>query len=282
MDLTRQNEKAEAFRRMHDRTRILILPNAWDVASAKIFEAAGFGAVATTSSGVANSLGYPDGEAVPRDEMLALIRRIARSLEVPLSADIEAGYASDIAGLKATIRDVIDAGAIGINLEDSLKDGSPNLFPIETASDRIKAAREAAASAGVPIVINARVDVFLHAIGEKSSRFEHSVQRANAYRAAGADCLFIPGVANPEIIGKLVKAIDGPINLLAIPGLPSAPELEKLGVARVSVGGGPARAALTTTRRIAQELRSSGTYSLFLSPETVSHAEANQLMSRQR
>jgi 2-methylisocitrate lyase-like PEP mutase family enzyme len=282
MDLNRQKEKAEAFRKMHDRSHILILPNAWDVASAKIFEAAGFGAVATTSSGVANSLGYPDGEAVPRDEMLALVARIARSLNVPLSADIEAGYAADIGGLKATIKDVIGAGAIGINLEDSMKDGSPNLFPIEAAIERLKAAREAAQSAGVPIVINARVDVFLHAVGEKSSRFDHAVQRANAYHAAGADCLFVPGVANPEIIGKLVKAIDGPINLLAIPGLPSAPELEKLGVARVSVGGGPARAALTTTRRIAEELRASGTYSLFLSTDTVSHEEANRLMSPKR
>lgn len=279
MNLIRQKEKAEAFRKMHDRSRILILPNAWDVASAKIFEAAGFGAVATTSSGVANSLGYPDGEAVPRNEMMFVITRIARSLGVPVSADIEAGYAADVAGLKATIKDVVDAGAIGINLEDSLKDGSPNLFPIETAVDRIKAAREAASAAGVPIVINARTDVFLHGVGEKSSRVDHAVKRANAYLAAGADCAFVPAVVDPAIIEKLVKAIDGPINLLAIPGLPSAPELEKLGVARVSIGGGPARAALTTTRRIAEELRTSGTYSLFLSADTVSHAEANKLMS---
>ena len=260
MDIATQRQKAEAFRKLHDRSRILVLPNAWDVASAKIFEAAGFRAVATTSSGVANSLGYPDGEAVSRDEMLDVIRRIARGLLVPLSADIEAGYASDLDGLRATIRAVIEAGAVGINLEDGMKGGANELFPVETAVARIKAVRETATAAGVPLVINARTDVFLHAIGEKSARFEHTVSRANAYLAAGADCIFVPGPANAEIIGKLTAAISGPINVMVLPGMPSAPELEKLGVARVSMGGGPARAALTATRRLAEELFKSGTY----------------------
>src|SRR5271166_1221930 len=166
MDAATQKDKAETFRRMHDRSEILVLPNAWDVASAKVFEATGFRAVATTSSGIANSLGYPDGQAVSRDEMLGVVARIARALSVPLSADIEGGYALDLDALQATIRAVIDAGAVGINLEDGMHDGSHQLYPVETAVARIEAARAAADSAGVPIVINARTDVFLHAIGE--------------------------------------------------------------------------------------------------------------------
>jgi 2-methylisocitrate lyase-like PEP mutase family enzyme len=280
MDKTTQRQKAEAFRKMHDRSRILVLPNAWDVASAKIFEAAGFRAVATTSSGVANSLGYPDGEAIPRDEMLAVVARIARGLEVPLSADIEAGYASDLEALKATIRAVIEAGAVGINFEDSMKGGANELFPVETALARIKAVRETATAAGVPIVINARTDVFLHAIGDKTSRFDHTVSRANAYLGAGADCVFVPGPAAAELIGKLTAAIQGPINVMVLPGMPSAPELEKLGVARVSMGGGPARAALTEVRRVAEELFRSGTYSRFTAPDLISHMDMNTLVER--
>jgi 2-methylisocitrate lyase-like PEP mutase family enzyme len=282
MDLTPQRQRAEAFRKMHDRSRILILPNAWDVASAKIFEAAGFRAVATTSSGIANSLGYPDGEAVPLDEMLPIIKRMANGLKIPLSADMESGYARDIEDLKTNIRAAIEAGAIGINFEDRSHNGPQPLHPIEMAVERVRAVRAAADSAGIPIVINARTDVYLAGIGEMSSRFEHTVRRANAYRAAGADCLFVPGVTDAETIGKLAAAIDGPMNVLAVSGTPSAPELEKLGVARVSIGGGPARAALTTVRRIARELLDSGTYSLFTSPETLSTPEANRLMSRTR
>jgi 2-methylisocitrate lyase-like PEP mutase family enzyme len=280
MDIAIQRQKAETFRKLHDRSRILVLPNAWDVASAKIFEAAGFRAIATTSSGVANSLGYPDGEAVSRDEMLGVIARIARGLQVPLSADIEGGYAPGLDALKTTIRLVIEAGAVGINLEDGMHDGSHQLYPLEVAVDRIKAARSAADSAGVPIVINARTDVFLHAIGEKSARFDHAVARANAYLAAGADCAFVPGPSDPGLIGKLDAAIHGPINVMALPGMPSAPELEKLGVARVSMGGGPARAALTTVRRLAEELFKDGTYSSFISSETISHMEMNKLIAQ--
>jgi 2-methylisocitrate lyase-like PEP mutase family enzyme len=280
MDIATQRQKAEAFRKLHDRSRILVLPNAWDAASAKIFETAGFPAVATTSSGVANSLGYPDGEVVPRDEMLAAIARIARVLTVPLSADIESGYATDNENLKATIRATIDAGAVGINFEDGMHDGSGQLFPLDTAVARIKSVRTIADDAGVPLVVNARTDVYLHAIGEKSSRFEHTVTRANAYLAAGADCAFVPGIADADTIGKVAAAIKGPINVMAVPGMPSAPELQKLGVARVSMGGGPARAALSAARRIAEELLRDGSYSGFTSRDIISHMEMNQLLSR--
>jgi len=280
MDIARQREQADAFRQLHDRTKILVLPNSWDAASAKIFETAGFPAVATTSSGVANSLGYPDGEVVPRDEMIAAIAHIARVLAVPLSADIESGYASDSESLGATIRAVIDAGAVGINFEDGMHDGSHQLFPLDTAVARIKSVRAIADGAGVPIVINARTDVYLHAIGEQSSRFEHTVTRANAYLTAGADCAFVPGIADADTIGRVAAAIKGPINVMAVPGTPNAPQLQKLGVARVSMGGGPARAALTAVRRIAEQLMRDGSYSGFTSRDIISHLEMNRLLSK--
>jgi 2-methylisocitrate lyase-like PEP mutase family enzyme len=161
-----------------------------------------------------------------------------------------------------------------------MKGGANELFPVETALARIKAVRETATAAGVPIVINARTDVFLHAIGDKTSRFDHTVSRANAYLGAGADCVFVPGPAAAELIGKLTAAIQGPINVMVLPGMPSAPELEKLGVARVSMGGGPARAALTEVRRVAEELFRSGTYSRFTAPDLISHMDMNTLVAR--
>jgi 2-methylisocitrate lyase-like PEP mutase family enzyme len=279
MELTQQIARAEAFRRMHDRSRILILPNAYDAASALVFQHAGFKAVATTSSGVANSLGYPDGQAISRDEMIAAIAPIASALSVPLSADIEAGYAGDPRELADTTRKVIAAGAVGVNIEDSWFGGSAPLYELTAACERIRAVRAAAAEAGVPIVINARTDVFLRAVGEPTGRFEEAVRRANAYRKAGADCLFVPGVHERDLIARLAAAIDGPINVLAVGATPPVAELERLGVARVSIGGGPARAALTAVRKIAMELLERGTYEAF-TKDVISHAQMNAMMTR--
>jgi 2-methylisocitrate lyase-like PEP mutase family enzyme len=281
MDLKTQASKAEAFRRMHDRSRILVLPNAYDAGSALIFQHAGFKAVATTSSGVANSLGYPDGQAVSRDEMLAAIERIAASISVPLSADIEAGYARDSHELADTITRVVTAGAVGANLEDTWFGGAAPLYELTAAAERIRAARAAASEAGVPIVINARTDVYLHSVGNPAERFDNAVRRAIAYHQAGADCLFVPGVRDRDLIARLAAAIDGPINILAGAGTPPVAELEKLGVARVSVGGGPARAALTAVRNVARELLERGTYDSF-TKDVITHAEANAIMTRGR
>ena len=161
MNRDTQRAKAEAFRAMHDRSRILVLPNAWDAMSARVIEEAGARAIATTSAGVAFSVGYPDGEAIPRDEMIAAIARIARVVTVPVSADIESGFANDTRELAETIRRVIDAGAVGINLEDQVHDGTRRLYDLEVAVERVRAAREAAEATGVPLVINARTDVYL-------------------------------------------------------------------------------------------------------------------------
>lgn len=279
MDKNLQREKAEAFRRMHDRKRILVLPNAWDAASARVFEAVGFKAVATTSAGVAYALGYPDGEIVPLDTMVAAVSRIAQSVSVPLTADMESGFARNTRDLAKTVQMIIDAGAVGMNLEDANHAAATReLYDLPVAVERVRAAREAANSSGVPLVINARTDVFLLGIGEKAGRYEHAVGRANAYLEAGADCLFVPAVRDAETIAALVRGIKGPINILAGPGTPPAPELERLGVARVSVGSGPTHAAMTLTRKIGEELLSKGTYGFL--DGVITYPEANALMGK--
>src|SRR5580692_11490073 len=199
MNRDTQRTKAEAFRAMHNRSRILVLPNAWDAMSARVIEEAGARAIATTSAGVAFSVGYPDGEAIARVET------------VPVSADIESGFANDTRELAETIRRVIDAGAVGINLEDQVHDSSRSLYDLEIAVERVRAARDAAEATGVPLVINARTDVYLAGVGEPETRFEHAVRRANAYRKAGADCLFVPAVGSRADIERLVPALEGPL-----------------------------------------------------------------------
>src|SRR5271156_5192791 len=179
MNRDTQRARAEAFRAMHDRSRILVLPNAWDAMSARVIEQAGARAIATTSAGVAFSAGYPDGEAIPRDEMIAAIARI---VTIPVSADIESGFARDAREVAETVRRVIDAGAVGINLEDQVHDGTPRLYDLDVAIDRGRAAREAANPTGVPLVINARTDVYLLGVGDPDARLDHAVRRANAYR----------------------------------------------------------------------------------------------------
>ena len=276
-----QRAKAEAFRAMHDRSRILVLPNAWDAMSARVIEDAGARAIATTSAGVAFSVGYPDGEAIPRDEMIAAIARIARVVTIPVSADIESGFAHDAREVAETVRRVIDAGAVGINLEDQVHDGTHSLYDLDVAVDRIRAAREAADSAGVPLVINARTDVYLLGIGEPDTRFEHAIRRTNAYRKAGADCLFIPAVTRRADIERIVPALDGPLNLLAFPGIPTIPELERLGVARLSVGTRLTLNAMSALQKTVGELLTSGTYESMLAGD-ITFADANRLMESRR
>lgn len=281
MDTGMLAEKARAFLELHHAAQILVLPNAWDAASARIFEEAGFPAVATTSAGVANSLGYPDGEYVSREEMLDAVERIAAAVSVPVSADMEAGYAGAAAGVAETAGAVLAAGAVGMNFEDGTGDPVKPLATLEAQIEKIRAIRKAADSLGVHLVLNARTDVFLAQVGEPASRASEAIRRANAYRDAGADCLFIPGVADAEIIAVLARSIHGPINILAGPTTPPARELERLGVARVSTGSGPMRAALTTTRELARELRQTGDASRFLKG-AITHADSNRLFEKAR
>ena len=273
-----QRAKATQFRSMHTSGRLLVLPNAWDPGSARIFEMAGFRAIGTTSAGIAFSLGQPDGERVGRDEMIESVRRIVRAVTVPVTADLEAGYGMTMEAVAETARAAIAAGAVGMNVEDSRpEDGQ--LVDMALMIEKIHTIRRVAESEALAFVINARTDVYLHRIGEPAGRFDHAVHRANAYREAGADCLFVPGVTDGETIGRLVRAIHGPVNILANPGCPPTAELERLGVARVSMGGGPMRATLTALRRVATELAEQGTYTGFIE-NTLSHAELNRLFAR--
>lgn len=243
-------EETKLFRRLHQGPKILVLPNAWDVASARIFEEAGFPAVATSSAAVANALGYPDGQKISRDEMIGMVKRIVDALAVPVTADLEGGYGDPV----ETARAAVEAGAVGMNFEDSNDDGS--LQPMETQVRAIEAIR-----ARYDLVVNARCDVFLENVGEPASRFDHIVERLNAYHKAGADSLFAPGIRDAETIGRLARAVKGPLNILAMADTPSAAELERLGVRRVSVGAWPMRACMGLLQRMAAELRDQGTYS---------------------
>lgn len=260
---------------MHAGSEVLLLPNAWDVASARIIEDAGFPAVATTSAGVAFSLGYPDGQKIFREEMLAVVARIARAVKVPVTADVEAGYGDRPEDAAQTAAAVIDAGAIGMNLEDAPGD-SASLVEVPRQVEKIRAVREAASSLHVPLVLNARTDVYLLQVGAPATRYDETVRRLRAYRDAGADCVFVPGLRDAPTIGRLVADLRCPVNILAGPGSPSVPELRKLGVARVSLGSGPMRATLGTLRRIANEAKTTGTYEILA--EAPTHSEMNELL----
>jgi 2-methylisocitrate lyase-like PEP mutase family enzyme len=271
MNLPLLRERAALLRRLHDRTKILVLPNVWDVASARVVEAAGFPAIATGSAGIAAVLGYADGERIPREEMLGMVARIARAVRVPVTADLEAGY-GDAAG---TVEAALEAGAVGMNFEDATAEG--RLVSPEAHAARVAEARAAADRHGVPFVINARTDVYLLRIGEERDRLAHALERARAYLAAGADCIFVPGVRDADTIGRLAKEIAGPLNILAGPGTPKVATLAALGVARVSAGSGPMRAALTAGKRAAEEMRDGGTFGF--AEGILTHAEVNALLS---
>jgi len=279
MNSTVQKERAAQFRRFHHEAPLLVLPNVWDAASARIIEQAGFRAIATTSSGVAAALGYSDGQHISRDMLIEALARITRVVACPVTADIEAGYGNSIAEVLQTVKAVIMTGVVGINIEDSLKQQEKALADVSYQVELLKALRELATSMDVPFVINARVDVFLLAIGEPESRFEHTVQRANAYLQAGADCIYPIGRLDRNTIANLVKAINGPINILGGPPEPTLPELAQLGVARVSLAGGLMRSVLGHLRTIAQELLEHGTY-VKMSAAALSGSEFSSLFTK--
>jgi 2-methylisocitrate lyase-like PEP mutase family enzyme len=257
--------KAAILRQLHAGPKILVLPNAWDAASARIFEDAGFPAIATTSAGIANSLGFPDGQHVSREEMLDVIDRIVRAVSVPVTADVESGY-EDALGTALALTDI---GAAGMNLEDSLTTDARTLIDLGTQVKTLEAVR-----AKTDLVINARTDVFLMSIGDPPTRLDRAIERLKAYVAVGADCVFVPGVRDAETI-RLLAAV-GRVNVLAVAGTPSIEELERLGVARISVGSGVMRASMGLTQRIAKELRDLGTYSS-MTDGAMPYAEANRL-----
>jgi 2-methylisocitrate lyase-like PEP mutase family enzyme len=271
-----QSELGRKFLELHQGSKILVLPNAWDAASARIFEDAGFAAIGTSSAGAAFSLGYPDGQKISREEMLGVIRRIAGAVEVPVTADMEAGFGATPDEVAGTAQAVIAAGAVGMNLEDGVEEKPGYLADLALQKEIIRAVLETAESAGVPFVLNARTDIFLNGIGPAETRLARAIERLNAYREAGAPCLFAPGVKDRETIAQLVRGVRGPLNILATVGTPPIAELQQLGVARVSVGSGPMRATLGFLGRVARELRDLGVFTM-MTEGAPTYAEANRL-----
>jgi len=268
--------KARLFQQMHLGPQILVIANAWDAASARIFEDAGVKAVGTGSAGVAFSHGYPDNEFIPRDVMLLAIKEIVAAVDVPVTADILNGLGATTEQVVATIRDVIALGAVGVNIEDSSEVGGAHLVDAAQQAEKISAVCAAARDCGVPIVVNARTDSFWLKLGDDRERLRVSIERANRYREAGAHCLFVPAAANRETIATLVREIAGPINILTVPGCPPIAELEQLGVRRVSEGSGPMRATMMLARHIARELLDKGTYTRFHA-DAIPYPDANKL-----
>jgi 2-methylisocitrate lyase-like PEP mutase family enzyme len=267
--------KAIALRELHRAQKILVLPNAWDCLSARIFEEAGFPAIATTSGGVAAVLGYPDGQRISSREMLQIAGRIAQTVSVPVTADLEAGYGASPKEIADVIREAIGLGIVGANIEDGRGPNQP-LAEIVRQVEVIRAIRETATACNVPFVLNARVDVYLRGTGDDASRFEQTLQRAAAYCDAGADCIFPIGLRDRDTIARLVRELHFPINIMAGHGAPTIIELEKIGVARVTFGSGLMRATLPFVQKIARELRESIESDLLEQTE-FPHPAVNQL-----
>jgi 2-methylisocitrate lyase-like PEP mutase family enzyme len=241
-----------------------------------VIENAGFPAIATSSAGIAFAQGFADGQKIQPERMLAVIADIARAVGVPVTADVEAGYGKRPEDAALTARRVIEAGAVGMNFEDATGDANHPLFDLQLQVERIRAIRETGESLGVALVINARTDVYLLQVGDPAGRYDDALRRMSAFRDAGADCVFVPGVAELATIGRFVGDLRCPVNVLATPGSPSVAEFKRAGVRRISLGSGPMRAGLGVLRRLAQELREKGTYSGL--KDAPSHAEMNRLM----
>ncbi|HEX3604868.1 MAG TPA: isocitrate lyase/phosphoenolpyruvate mutase family protein [Candidatus Dormibacteraeota bacterium] len=269
---------ATTLLRLHRPGEPLVLVNVWDPGSARVVAAAGAPAIATGSAGVSHALGRPDGEMLSREEMLAAVRAVAASVPVPVTADMEAGYGGTPAEVGETMAMVLDAGAVGVNIEDSDPSGAGvGLVELEEQRRRLGAARARAEREGVHLVINARCDAFWRQAGDPATRLAGAVERANAYLDAGADCAFFPGAVDPSTIAALVQGVRGPVNVLATPASPTIPELAALGVGRVSLGSWPARAALTLLSRIATEVPRTGRYDALQG--AMSYADAQALFS---
>jgi 2-methylisocitrate lyase-like PEP mutase family enzyme len=271
-----QLEKAETLLQLHTNGNLLVLPNIWNPIGARILAAKGYPAVATASAALSASLGYVDGERIQRSTLIEFIGRIARSVDVPVTADIEAGYGECLDDLKETVRQVIESGVVGVNLEDSLREGG-RLRPVTDQCQRISAARQVADELGVRLVINGRIDCFLSAsFPDKAAAMEETVARAAAYSEAGADCIYPIGPGDEETVRALRDRIPYPINILGSPAAASLGVLRGLGVNRVSFGPYAFRSCLQKFVEIVEGLRAQGDYTGFGKP--LSGAEVGQYL----
>jgi 2-methylisocitrate lyase-like PEP mutase family enzyme len=251
--MSTQREKAEELRRLHTAPEPVVLVNAWDAASARVVAAApGARAIATASWSVAAAHGFADGEALSREAMIEAVGVVARAVELPVTADLERGYGD----VRLTIEGALEAGAVGCNLEDS--DGAGGLWPAEEHAAVVAAARAAGVAADIPLVINARTDVYLLDAIPPEERLVAALERGAAYLDAGADCIFVPGVRDTETLEALVKEMGGPVSVLAGAGGPTLAELARIGVARVSYGPGSMGVAMAALSRAAEALLAGG------------------------
>lgn len=249
-----------------------MLPNAWDAVSARLIESLGAKAIATTSAGLAWARGYPDGNALPKEQLIAAIRDIARVIKVPLTVDIEAGYAEDPAAVAVLVGEILAAGVMGINIEDGAD--SPDLL-----CKKIAAVREQAVRMGADLYINARTDVYLRGMASGEAAVAETLRRAKLYGSAGCDGVFVPGLSNSEAIGTIAAAIAPmPLNIMAVPHLPPLEMLKKLGVRRVSAGCAIAQVALGVTGRLASGFLKGEMSELFSG--AAEYGALNQLLAR--
>jgi len=261
-----QKEKAELFLKFHHDKEILVLLNSWDIGSSKLIEACGYKAIATTSMGIAASLGYPDCQVIKLEEMIDAITGIVNGVQVPVTVDIEAGYGNNLNEIIDSVKKIIATGIVGINIEDSIN-LNPVLIDEMEFCERISAIRSLSESLGFHLVINARTDSFYTSSGSQREKLSESIKRGNKYREAGADCIFVQPVWEKETIATLVKEINAPVNILANPAIgaglpPSVRELQDLGVARLSLGSSLMKAALALIKKVADELAEKGTYNI--------------------
>lgn len=259
-----QKEKAELFLKFHEDKEMLVLLNSWDRGSSKLIEACGYKAIATTSMGIAASLGYPDCQVIQLSEMIEVITGIVKAVQVPVTVDIEAGYGNNLIEIMDSVKRIIATGIVGINIEDSIE-LNPILIDEMEFCERISAIRALSDSLGFHLVINARTDSFYTSAGSLKTKLSESIKRGNKYREAGADCIFVQPVWEKEMIATLVKEINAPVNILANPAIggglpPSIQELQDLGVARLSLGSSVMKATLAFIKKVANELSEKGTY----------------------
>ncbi len=272
-------DKAIRLRELHRPGEPVIMFNVWDAASGRILEELGAPAVATSSAAVAWLEGFPDGQHISRERMLAGVKRVASAVRVPVTADLEGGYGLSVQDAAATARGSIEAGAVGLNFEDTGEPGT--IVDIDLQCERLEAMVEMGQRLGVPLVINARTDVFLEDIGPDDAwRLQQAIDRGKRFLQAGAACVFVPGVTDEPTIEAIVKGIPGPVNILASVTSPPVPRLAQLGVARVSVGGAPYGHVLAHFRRAAEQTLREGTFNF--ASDRIPHAELNALVSGSR
>ncbi|RAO76582.1 isocitrate lyase/PEP mutase family protein [Dyella jiangningensis] len=273
-----QRLRAERFHQLHAGPQPLMLPNAWDAASARIIENAGAQAIATTSAGMAWALGHADGERLPVQDLLTACGRICQSVDLPVSVDIERGYGRDANDTGGLVGALLQLGVVGINIEDGMQPGTRKLSPARVLAERIACARAVAQHQAVPLFINARIDTYLADVAP-ASRYEETERRALAYIDAGADGIFVPGLSDPDEIARLARRLPVPLNVYAgYAGAPAAAQLRELGVRRISLGCGPMQSVLSHLQRIAQEALAEGRYDT-MGETMLTVSEANGLFT---